>query len=628
LFVCAILKQKERNRIALEEAELSHKQKLLEQVRDESGRLQREHVKWMEEKRLVLEAEERRRKEGIAAEKSRILQLKSLDHETRKARLELLRRMEESARETLEEASKTLQAEYQRLESTLAAQQQRMDFEISSRKQEEELQHVEFETEQRVMDVHRHRAMEEKMQRLRAEFATRLKQQEMEDLLKFATWKREDEERKHNAKIELQQREQQVLFEQEQRLRQELETQFLEQATAKEKEILELEAQRRARQVEQDRRISSTRPSQQKRTRDAASVVRDQAETHATSRDHHVDSFEATTPRSTHPVATPVRPKDVSSERYDQWGKRQVRHESTENAPPPLEAQTPRRTTGASAATSGGATGVSSRGNDHSRRLDFDSSSGSNESSVASAAMQRTMEEMRLLEKALANISSSISSHSSSFVADDEHRPDGAVSVSATALPQSRTPTGRRTFSHPRQSPERQQDEARSAPPYVAEDGAPTPAGTYQPLSPPARDRMSSQYHEEGSSNFSHFDIHSVDLEEKASDHDEVAVDDDHHQADKFQFAEGEAVEPRQRPIAELEAKLGIRFDDLSDDDEDEADGEEIGDDHGAGSSSSLSSSSVDEAIEDDRARLLSRAKKLLEEESFDSDDDLSEGLD
>lgn len=588
----------------------------------------------MEEKRLVLEAEERRRKEGIAAEKARILELKSLDHETRKARLELLRRMEESARETLEEASKTLQAEYQRLESTLAAQQQRMDFEISSRKQEEELQRVEFETEQRVMDVHRHRAMEEKMQRLRAEFATRLKQQEMEDLLKFATWKREDEERKHNAKIELQQREQQALFEQEQRLRQELETQFLEQATAKEKEILELEAQRRARQVEQERRVSSTRPSQQKRARDPASAgVRDQVEeTRTTPRDHHVDTFEATTPRSTQEAATPVKPKDVSAERYDQWRKRQVRHEFTGNAPPPLEAQTPRRATGALAATSGGATGASSRGNDHSRRLDFGSSSGSNEGSVASAAMQRTMEEMRLLEKALANISSSISSHSSSFVAEDEHRPDGAVSVSATGPPQSRTPAGRRTLFDPRQPSEQQQAEARSVPVYAADESSPTPAGTYQPLSPPARDRLSSQYHEEESSNFSHFDIHSVDLEEKASDHDGnhdgIAVDDAHHQSDRSPFTEGEAAEPHQRPIAELEAKLGIRFDDLSDDEEDEADGEEIGNEHGDGSSSSLSASSVDEAIEDDRARLLSRAKRLLEEESFDSDGELSEGFD
>lgn len=143
----------------------------------------------------------------------------------------------------------------------------------------------------------------------------------------------------------------------------------------------------------------------------------------------------------------------------------------------------------------------------------------------------------------------------------------------------------------------------------------------YQPLSPPPRDRLSSQDHDEGSANFSHFDIRSVELEEKASDHEVDVVDGGNRQLNASQNGEDETAEPLQRPIAELEAKLGIRFDDLSDDEDDE---EVREDDKDAISSSSLSSSSVDGAIEDDRARLLSRAKKLLEEESFDSDDELS----
>ncbi|OWZ19412.1 hypothetical protein PHMEG_0006352 [Phytophthora megakarya] len=175
----------ERNRIALEEAELDHKQKLLGQIDEEARKLKADHEKWMNERKMVLEAEERRRKEAIAAEKERILQLKTLDYETRKRRLQHLSNMETSAHETLDEASKMLQTEYQRLESTLAMQKERMEFEISSRKQEEDLQRVEFETHDRVRGIHKQREMEERLSRLRTEFETRVKQQELQDMLNY-----------------------------------------------------------------------------------------------------------------------------------------------------------------------------------------------------------------------------------------------------------------------------------------------------------------------------------------------------------------------------------------------------------------------------------------------------------
>ncbi|EGZ25527.1 hypothetical protein PHYSODRAFT_449053, partial [Phytophthora sojae] len=197
----------ERNRIALEEAELGHKQNLLDDIEDESRKLKAEHEKWMKERKLVLEAEERRRKEAIAAEKERILHLKTLDYETRKRRLQHLSNMEASAHETLEEASKMLQTEYQRLESTLAMQKERMEFEISSRKQEEDLQRIESETHDRVRGIHKRREMEERLSRLRTEFETRVKQQELQDMLKFESWKREDEEQARKAKILLRRRE-------------------------------------------------------------------------------------------------------------------------------------------------------------------------------------------------------------------------------------------------------------------------------------------------------------------------------------------------------------------------------------------------------------------------------------
>ncbi|RLN65223.1 hypothetical protein BBJ29_006990 [Phytophthora kernoviae] len=82
-------------------------------------------------------------------------------------------------------------------------------------------------------------------------------------------------------------------------------------------------------------------------------------------------------------------------------------------------------------------------------------------------------------------------------------------------------------------------------------------------------------------------------------------------------FTSSNVMDALQRPIAELEKKLGIRFDDFSDE-EKEDEGED--DPFGAGHESD---DDDDETIEDDRAKLLQRAKKLLEMESFDSDSDV-----
>eukprot|EP00644_Phytophthora_capsici_P014017 jgi/Phyca11/503158/fgenesh2_kg.PHYCAscaffold_3_\ len=70
-----------------------------------------------------------------------------------------------------------------------------------------------------------------------------------------------------------------------------------------------------------------------------------------------------------------------------------------------------------------------------------------------------------------------------------------------------------------------------------------------------------------------------------------------------------------QRPIAELEKKLGIRFDDFSDEEKDDESVDESFDVR-------QDSDEEDETIEDDRAKLLERAKRLLELSSFDSDSD------
>ncbi|POM61545.1 hypothetical protein PHPALM_29423 [Phytophthora palmivora] len=73
-------------------------------------------------------------------------------------------------------------------------------------------------------------------------------------MLKFESWKREDDEQARKATMQLRRREELALLSQERRLRQELENQLLEQQLAKDKELLELETARRARRKEQQER--------------------------------------------------------------------------------------------------------------------------------------------------------------------------------------------------------------------------------------------------------------------------------------------------------------------------------------------------------------------------------------
>ncbi|KAG6578002.1 tbc1 domain family member 31 isoform x4 [Phytophthora cinnamomi] len=83
--------------------------------------------------------------------------------------------------------------------------------------------------------------------------------------------------------------------------------------------------------------------------------------------------------------------------------------------------------------------------------------------------------------------------------------------------------------------------------------------------------------------------------------------------SDSDDYSTSTMLDALQRPIAELEKKLGIRFDDFSDEEKEDEYSFDIRQD---------SDEEDDETIEDDRAKLLLRAKRLLELSSFDSDSD------
>ncbi|KAE9349401.1 hypothetical protein PF008_g6919 [Phytophthora fragariae] len=694
----------ERNRIALEEAELVHKQKLLDDIEEDSRKLKTEHEKWMKERKLILEAEERRRKEAIAAEKERILHLKTLDYETRKRRLQHLSTMEASAHETLEEASKMLQTEYQRVETTLAMQTKRVEFEISSRKQEEDLQRVEFETHDRVNRIHKQREMEERLSLLRSEFETRLKQQELQDLLKFESWKREDEEETREARTHVRRREARALLSQEKRVRQELENRLLEQQLARDKELLGLETARRARRQEQqghyevDHETDAHFPVREHAARSSANTLgleatdplRDSGELASSEAGSPAGALEqlqdqdeaAFTPRS---APNPHEVQD--SERFhvgDEFTsrfERQFSHEQEPSSAARAAVEPDGHETSHGYETSGRVEAAVRE------RLIEDSDSDSEASSPRSSRNSHEVQDFERyhVDKLTPRFERKFSHEQEpSSTARATVEPDGyetSKGYETSRRAEASTAVRERLIEDPNsyevQDSERfhvddeftsrferqfshEQEPSSAARAAVEPDGHETSHGyeTSGRVEAAVRERLieDSESDSEASSPRSSRNSHEVqDFEryhvdkltprfERQFSHEQepsstarATVEPDGHETSKVYEASERAeaavherliedsdsdsegydssamMDALQRPIAELEKKLGIRFDDFSDEEKEDEYSFDVRQD---------SDEEDDETIEDDRTKLLQRAKRLLELSSFDTDSD------
>ncbi|DAZ96216.1 TPA: hypothetical protein N0F65_012578 [Lagenidium giganteum] len=514
----------ERNRIALEEAELLQKRELLTRITEESARLKSEHERWMQQRDKLLKAEEQRRKESIAAEKQRILTLKSLDYETRRRRLERLKEMEISAQAELQQSSKLLEAEYSRLKKELAMRKERIAFELSSRKQEEELQRIEYETEKRVLGIYKEKDREERLQQLRHEFVTRSKQRELNDLVKLEQWKREDEERKVRIRSEIDRREKRAALRHEQKLRQKIESTYVEQMMKNEMSMLELETQRSLRLREAQAlddldEVSSTDYQPPQKARSTSNSIP------SSTSSRHAKWTTAAPPTRSHPSRA-QQPTSSHHEPAAAESPRSVIHF------PPANAQVSTTVDKVVAETN-----VESIAEGLLRSSCASSSSGT----LDSVQLQRTAEDATLLEKALGDISSSNSSSGSS-VSTRRHASHGRINAQGDAaiIPTELKPNHG--------------------------EGAPPDEGS-------SVTRLAADLR--------HIRINQS-AEESISDSDSDLSD----------------LGTLQRPIEELEKELGVRFDDISFEEKQE---------------------DSDDELDEDRARLLQRAKHLLANEQYDT---------
>jgi hypothetical protein len=223
------------------------KQKLLEKLEKESQKLKENQLKWTLEKQRLLSLETKRAHEAMEIQKQRLYTLQALDHETRKKRLEKLSLMEAQAQQTLEESAKWLQLETTRVEKQLEVQKQLHEYEIMSRQEEEKVLQLEEESSRRLREIMKQREREESMEQMRQEMMIRMNEMTWEELMKMEAWKKEDEESKRLmfAKMEIQ--EKSLLQAQEQSIRVKMAQKLQEEMNRKKANIQRLERERELR---------------------------------------------------------------------------------------------------------------------------------------------------------------------------------------------------------------------------------------------------------------------------------------------------------------------------------------------------------------------------------------------
>lgn len=242
----------ERERIALEEAQIVQKRQMMQDLEYRTSQLQTEHQKWVEEHRKMLTAEEERRTQAAIQERQRLAELKSLDEQARQRRLSQISRMEGNTQEMLQETAKIREFELGRLEDQLALQKEREEYELLSRREEERLAKLEFEASQRVKSIQMEREAEEKARELRRKVALQEKTEQHKDKLRNEAWKHEDEERRLRLRLEAEEKEKNSIARQELELERKMEQQHLARLMEKEKSLFKLKQERNLRRIAEE----------------------------------------------------------------------------------------------------------------------------------------------------------------------------------------------------------------------------------------------------------------------------------------------------------------------------------------------------------------------------------------
>lgn len=194
---------RERERILSHEEQLQKSRLELEEVRTKNMSLQNQtNNAWFKQQMDAIAAEDLQRKQSWNAERVLLEEKIQVQELTRQERLAQLSRLEENTKRFLEEQRLIKEAEMRKINEDLDRRIYKEQMEMQNLVEEEKLRRIELETKHRMDEMNMKREMEKHMKQMNDEVAYQAAQRELELQKKKAAWKWEEKEDNMKRTIE------------------------------------------------------------------------------------------------------------------------------------------------------------------------------------------------------------------------------------------------------------------------------------------------------------------------------------------------------------------------------------------------------------------------------------------
>lgn len=242
----------ERARIAFEEEELLQKRQLLQELEVQTKDLQDRHEQWKEQHVSVREAEEKRRLESALEGRRRLTERRMMEEQTRQRRLHQCLTLEQQAKESFVHQMKMQESEALRMKEEWALAKEKEEYELEARQEEERICALEFETMQRIKQLQDEKQMQERFASIRENIQHQMKQDEFQHEKEYVEWAKEDQCRRLNQQLDVEQAQRQTQLEHERVFQTQLSQERREKQMSLEMERLKLQQDRKLRLIQEE----------------------------------------------------------------------------------------------------------------------------------------------------------------------------------------------------------------------------------------------------------------------------------------------------------------------------------------------------------------------------------------
>eukprot|EP00941_MAST-03F_sp_MAST-3F-sp1_P000122 g122.t1 len=241
-----------RRQIEAEEDRVAQQKKKILALAEITASLEQERNKF-ERTRELLEASEKERAEADERITANLLEERqNLAHAMRQRRLDHLAARERAAVEAVRGTRLRMEKNAKELTLWLKNQELSNKQDIERLREEEALQNLEFQSDQRVAELQEEAMQQQSLQDLKTQLKIQLQKMEREDVLKHEEWKREDEERQLRRRVELEKQQKIVQMEKQLEVQRELLSEIEMKRLKHQEKTLAVERERRLRHLAED----------------------------------------------------------------------------------------------------------------------------------------------------------------------------------------------------------------------------------------------------------------------------------------------------------------------------------------------------------------------------------------